>query len=491
MNTKHLKAKILDLAIRGKLVPQNSSEGNASDLLKEIKKNHTDLQISTKSADKKNSVTKKELPPITQEEIPFDIPENWCWCRLGEICNLKGGKRIPAGLSATKEKTKHIYIRVTDMKDDSISDSDLCYINDSIFEKIKQYTIGKDDLYLTIAGTIGKVGEVPKLFDKMNLTENALKLTNIKINKKYLLNVLKSPYVQEYFESTYHQVAMPKLSLINASKTHIPLPPLAEQQRIVCAIEKAFEQIDVIEKNKLKLKTYIKQTKSKVLDLAIHGKLVPQNSFEGNASDLLKEIKRNHTDLQISTKSADKKSRDLRSKSQIRVTKKELPPITQEEIPFELPENWSWCRLGSLLSIKSGDLLKVGENQTGEYPIYGGNGINGYYSKYNVEANTIIIGRVGFYCGSIHVTKNKAWVTDNAFITNFNSKFIQIDYLTYLLKKLDLRTKSNSTAQPVVSGRGIYPIPIPLPPLAEQQRIVAKIEQIFAQLNALEKSLGE
>ena len=188
-------------------------------------------------------------PVCIDEEIPFDIPKEWTWCRLSELAELKGGKRIPAGMSATKDKTDHIYIRVSDMKNDTITTDDLHYISDTIFEQIKQYIIGKDDLYLTIAGTIGRVGEVPELFDKMNLTENALKITNININKKYLLIVLKSPYVQDYFASTYHQVAMPKLSLTNASKTIIPLPPISEQKRIVSKSEEMFERLDQIQNN--------------------------------------------------------------------------------------------------------------------------------------------------------------------------------------------------------------------------------------------------
>ena len=134
------------------------------------------------------------------------------------------------------------------MQNNSISDADLVYITNDIFEKIQRYTINKDDLYLTIAGTIGRVGEVPEKFDGMNLTENALKLTNISICKTYLMQILNTKYVQDYFESTYHQVAMPKLSLINASKTIIPIPPFTEQQRIVSKIEELFEKLDIISK---------------------------------------------------------------------------------------------------------------------------------------------------------------------------------------------------------------------------------------------------
>ena len=222
-----------------------------------------------------------------------------------------------------------------------------------------------------------------------------------------------------------------------------------------------------------------KYLKAKILDLAIRGKLVPQDPSEGNATDLLQKIKK------------DKKSSfiikvdDGRHYEQFADgTLKDI----EADIPFEIPESWCWCRLGLILSIKSGDLIRVTENQVGEYPIYGGNGVNGYYSKYNVEANTIIIGRVGFYCGSIHITKERAWVTDNAFITSFDSNLIQGNFLFYLLQRLDLKNKSNSTAQPVVSGRGIYPIFVPLPPLAEQERIVSATEKAFEQIDIIEKN---
>ena len=260
---KQAKSKILDLAIHGKLVPQDSSDEPAYVLLErlraekeakikagELKRNKNDSYIYKSTTDNCHCEKFNGKEPVCiDEEIPFDIPKEWTWCRLSELAELKGGKRIPAGMSATKDKTDHIYIRVSDMKNDTITTDDLHYISDTIFEQIKQYIIGKDDLYLTIAGTIGRVGEVPELFDKMNLTENALKITNININKKYLLIVLKSPYVQDYFASTYHQVAMPKLSLTNASKTIIPLPPISEQKRIVSKSEEMFERLDQIQNN--------------------------------------------------------------------------------------------------------------------------------------------------------------------------------------------------------------------------------------------------
>ena len=135
----------------------------------------------------------------------------------------------------------------------------------------------------------------------------------------------------------------------------------------------------------------------------------------------------------------------------------------EDEIPFELPEGWAWIRLASILSLSSGKSIKVRQlTDEGEYPVYGGNGINGTYFDYNVEANTIIIGRVGYYCGSVYKTTSKAWVTDNALIATVKELGIfEVDFLVEILKYLNLGKTSVSTAQPVVSGKGILPLIIP------------------------------
>ena len=220
------KSKILDLAIHGKLVPQDPTDEPASELLKRI----------------------NPKAEITSDNGHYQkLPEGWCLCDLSSLCKIKGGKRIPRGRTFSKERTPHIYIRVSDMKNNTIITTDLKYIDDDVYQTIKNYTISSSDLYLTIAGTIGHVGIVPKQFDGMNLTENAAKLTGIICDKKYLLYSLLSSTAQEHFKSRFHQVAQPKLSIETASSTMIYLPPLKEQHRIVSQIEEIFAQLDTIE----------------------------------------------------------------------------------------------------------------------------------------------------------------------------------------------------------------------------------------------------
>ena len=187
---EQLKKSILQWAIQGKLVPQNPNDEPASVLLDRIRAEKAKLVRTGKIKKGKvesvifrrdNSYYEKlnGVERCIDDEIPFEIPNSWAWARLGNIIVVKGGKRLPKGESFAPFITSHIYIRVTDMKGNTLINRRLHYISDRVYEMIKNYTIGKDDLYLTIAGTIGEVGIVPEEFDGMNLTENAVKLTDI------------------------------------------------------------------------------------------------------------------------------------------------------------------------------------------------------------------------------------------------------------------------------------------------------------------------
>jgi type I restriction enzyme S subunit len=168
------------------------------------------------------------------DEIPFDLPDSWMWVQLGELITVKGGKRLPFGCSLSTTPSDHIYIRVTDMKSGSIDDHDLHYIPDDVYRKISSYVIEENDLYIVIVGsTIGKVGRVPNTFHGMNLTENAARLIPHLIDKEYLLLALMNDFMQSQFTDKTNQVGQPKLALERLKTSHIPIPPLTEQKRIV------------------------------------------------------------------------------------------------------------------------------------------------------------------------------------------------------------------------------------------------------------------
>ena len=247
---QRLKKAILQEAIQGKLVPQIAEEGTAQDLLKQIKEEKLKLvkEGKLKKSALKDSVIFKgddnkyweksgDSIVCIDEEIPFGIPSSWSWCRLGNIASVKGGKRIPVGEKLTTENTGHMYIRVADMKENTVKTDDIHYISESIYQKIKSYTISTEDLYITVAGTIGSIGEIPKVFDNANLTENADKIVFRGICKKFLMYCLLSNFVQSQIKKCTTKVGQPKLAIVRIEDLLIPLPPIKEQYRIVHKIE--------------------------------------------------------------------------------------------------------------------------------------------------------------------------------------------------------------------------------------------------------------
>ena len=247
---EQLKKSILQEAIQGKLVPQLAEEGTAQDLLEQIKKEKLNLvkegklkksalatSVIFRGDDNKYWEKSGDSIVCIDEEIPFGIPSSWSWCRLGNIASVKGGKRIPVGEKLTTENTGHMYIRVADMKENTVKTDDIHYISESIYQKIKSYTISTEDLYITVAGTIGSVGEIPKVFDNANLTENADKIVFRGICKKFLMYCLLSNFVQSQIKKCTTKVGQPKLAIVRIEDLLIPVPPIKEQYRIVHKIE--------------------------------------------------------------------------------------------------------------------------------------------------------------------------------------------------------------------------------------------------------------
>jgi len=237
-----LQKAILQQAIQGKLVEQRAEEGTAEELYKQI-------QAEKQKLIKDGQIKKeKNLPPITEEETPFEIPEGWKWVNLGDVLSVRGGKRIPAGRKLSDLDTGHKYIRVTDMKNGSVSLDNIKYVPDDIFKKIKAYTISKEDVYITVAGTIGRVGLIPDELHNANLTENANKLLVYTNSKEYVYYLLCSPLVQNQINDATTKVGQPKLAIMRLENFMLPLSPLKEQNRIVARIEELLPLSEILKK---------------------------------------------------------------------------------------------------------------------------------------------------------------------------------------------------------------------------------------------------
>ena len=289
--------------------------------------------------------------------------------------------------------------------------------------------------------------------------------------------------------------AQPKMTQDNMNSILVALPPYKEQQLISQQLDIIWVSIDKIEFEKENVLKLVDNAKSKILDLAIRGKLVLQNPYDEPASVLIERIRVEKEELikQGKIKRDKKESIIFRGDDNSYYEKigDEVRCI-DEEIPFDIPDTWIWMRLSSICSLNSGKSIKVRQlTDDGIYPVYGGNGINGTYSDYNVEPETIIIGRVGFYCGSIYKTSSKSWITDNALITTIkNPNIYNLDFLVNLLIYLNLGKTSVSTAQPVVSGKGILHLLVPVPPMKEQLRIISQINKFSSLIDCIEESLS-
>ena len=449
------------------------------------------------------------------EEILFEIPKNWCWVRLGDILTVKGGKRIPLGDTFAPTPTAHIYIRVTEMKNHTLVDTNLKYISDAVYEKIKNYTISKNDLYLTIAGTIGSVGVVPEKFDGMNLTENAVKLTNIFIDKWFLVYVISSQLVQTQFVDKTKQMAQPKLAIERIQTTIMPLPPYDEQKRIVAKVEELMPILEKYNKSQTnldRLNNGICSLLSKsILQEAIQGKLVQQIAEEGTAQELIEQIRQEKQKLvkegklkkSALTDSVIFKGDDNKYWEKVG---KEIRCI-DDEIPFEIPKTWAWVRLNDICSyIQRGKSPKY--SLIKKYPVIAQkcNQWSGFSidKAQFIEPSTLIsygeerllqdgdlmwnstglgtLGRMAIYWSSLN-PYGVAVADSHVTVIRTLKQFVLPKYLYYYFSSNTVQSviedkADGSTKQKELSTTTIKGYILPLPPLVEQQRIVAKIEEL-------------
>ena len=484
MTAKDLKNALLQEAVQGKLVPQIASEGNARDLLEEIRKEKAKLI-------KEGKIKKeKPLPEITEDEIPFEIPENWCWCRLGEIV-----KNVNYGTSAKSHLTGKIpVLRMGNItKDGKLSFDNLVYTSDAT--EIQTYKLNAGDILFNRTNSaewVGKTavykGEQPAIF-----AGYIIRYTPIFINSDYVNAVMNTSYQKKWCsEVKTNGVQQCNINAQNLMKFIFPLPPLAEQKRIVATIEKFMPLIEEYGKKESALKAINEQigalTKKAILQEAVQGKLVPQIAAEGNAKDLLEEIKKEKTKLIKEGKIKKEKP---------------LPEITEDEIPFDIPENWCWCRLSELCNLYTGDSINETEKKLKYTNVKEGwfyigtkdvnfdqtinydNGIKIPFEKDNFRIapkNTVLMCIEGGSAGRKIAFTNQDVCFGNK-LCCFNPYKNEIEkFLFYFLQSTIFTDAFKNNINGIIGGVSINNLKgmlFPLPPLAEQKRIVAAIEKML------------
>ena len=456
MDTKKLRQKILDLAIHGKLVPQDPSDEPASVLLERIKTEKERLIKEGKIKKNKKSTKASDTPHY--ENV---LPKGWCLSTLGEVFTLQAGKNITA---------KDIKDAVTE------SHPYKCYGGNGVRGFVALYNREGD---FPIIGRQGALcGNINIAKGKFYATEHAVVVKSYcDVDLMWAYYILITLNLNQYATAT----AQPGLSVAVINDVCIPIPPQKEQERISKEIEHWFALIDQIEQGKSDLQTIIKQTKSKILDLAIHGKLVPQDPNDEPANELLKRINPDFTPC-------------------------DNGHYTQ--LPFETPQNWSWTTLGKIGKWQSGSTpnrlnkdyyngnipwLKTGDLNDGYITHIPESITEKALNETSVKLNptgSVLIAMYGATIGKIGMltfpaTTNQACCACEVF-NGIDKEFL---FLFLLSHREEFIKMGGGGAQPNISKEKIINTYIPLPPFAEQKRIVNTVNVLFTKLDDIMESL--
>ena len=478
MTPQELKNSILQLAIQGKLVEQRPEEGTAQEL-------YAQIQAEKQRLIKEGKLKKeKPLPEITENEKPFDIPDEWMWVRIGQIFNLQAGKNITATDIYDEPSEKHKY---------------LCYGGNGVRGYVSRFNR---------EGNFALIGRQGALCGNINIANGQFYATEhaVVVDHYNLTDVLwggwflKALNLNQYATAT----AQPGLAVSNIIKVLIPLPPLAEQKRIVAEIEELLPLVDRYEQAWTKLKDFNRRfpedMKKSILQQAIQGKLVEQRPEEGTAQELYAQIQ------------AEKQR--LVKEGKIK-KEKPLPEIMEEEKPFEIPEGWMWCRLNDISwYLDAGKSPKCDKQpvNNNEWGVITTTAIqSGQFDEtqnkilpYDFAVNTnmqihkgdILITRAGptNRTGVACVVKSIQYnliLSDKTVRINTTNNFLCKDYIVMALNSpqirlLILELMSGMDKQQVNISQDKYKtLVLPLPPLAEQKRIVERVEELLAMCERL------
>ena len=476
MDTKKLRQKILDLAIHGKLVPQDPNDEPASVLLERIKAEKERLIKEGKIKKSKKSTKASDTPHY--EQVPFEVPGSWVWCTLGDLAFYKKG---PFGSSLTKAmfvpKSNDTY-KVYEQKNAIQKDNTLgsYFITKEKYDSLIGFAIQPYDIIVSCAGTIGETYVLPQNSQEgiINQALMLIRLYSREIEQFYLLYfdfILKEEAYKESKGTAIKNI--PPFDVLKGF--HIPLPPISEQQRILKEIEHWFSLIDIIERGKDDLQTTIKQAKSKILDLAIHGKLVPQDPNDEPASELLKRI---NPKAEVTCDNGHK---------------------------WKLPQSWCWAK-GRQIFLP----MKSTKPHNDEFLYIDIDSIDNKRQKINkiksiktanapsrasryTQKGDVVFSMVRPYLRNIAKVSVDGCIASTGFyvcspIDDLNSEYCYYLMISdYVVTGLNQFMKGDNS--PSINKSHIDEWLFPLPPFPEQQRIVQKIEKLFSLLDHIKKSL--
>lgn len=474
MDTQAIRKKILDLALRGKLTEQLPEDGTGQQLFQHIQERKAVL-AGTGKAKKQES-----LIPLTKEDIPFEILDNWQWVRLGDIT-----AKITSGSTPTGGKKSDAYVdkgfcffREQNIYNDGIHSEGMVYITEQLLNTRENSTVIAKDILLNITGgSIGRCAIVPDDFSKGSINQHILIIRMVEEETRFFTHlVLCSPYAQNHIKSK----AVGDKDGFSGGRCKympVPLPPLPVQKRIVSIIHSAFSVLDTIDALQSQYQDNLATLKSKIIDAGIQGKLTEQLPEDGTAEELYQRIQQEKLALEKAGKV--KKS-------------KPLPPISEEEKPFDIPENWKWVKLGNVITLVSGTDFKPED--------YNDSGIGMPYmtGASNIENDKLIINRwtpcprnIAYEGDLLLVCKGSGFgklVICNVSEAHIARQFmsirpyygVDVNYVkAVMINSFQIIKEAGKGLIPGVDRDTVLNIPLPLPPIAEQKRIVAKQEELL------------
>lgn len=506
MNGQQLKNSILQMAVQGKLVPQDPNDEPASVLIqrireekeklikeKKIKKEKTPSYIFRGSDNLHYEKIGAAAPKCIEDQLPFEIPDSWEWVRLNNIfsvINGDRGKNYPAKSTLSNKGIPFISAVNLDGKS-VVNDDNLLCLSDAQYDKLGSGKLIKGDVVVCIRGSLGKHGKFP--FYKGAIASSLVILRsmyNEQILSEFIMMYLDSPLFFDEIKKFDNGTAQPNLAAKSLEQFFVPLPPLSEQKRIVAKIEEILPHIDEYDTKASELielnDSFPERFKKSILQEAVQGKLVPQDPSDEPASILLEKI----------AKEKEKLIKEGKIKKQ-----KSLPPITEDEIPFDIPNSWEWVRLGNIAT------LTMGQSPKGTAVHEGGDGIEFHQGKICftqkylckssqktnepnkiVEPNTLLL-CVRAPVGTVNITQRRICIGRGLCGINIHSG-MDSDFMFYWLTclKNDFIKKATGTTFIAITGNIIEEELIPLPPLEEQKRIVAKIEELMPLIDNFNKA---
>lgn len=476
-----LRKSVLQAAIQGQLTEQLPTDGDAKDLLKKIQAEKAELVKAKKIK------AQPPLPPISDDELPFTIPANWCWVRLGNIA-----LKIHYGYTASANLTGNVkLLRITDIQEDKVIWDNVprCTVTDS---QKKEYLLQNGDI--VIARTGGTIG---KTFIVENLPEDvvfASYLIRIIFNEKIISNYIKyfsgSPLYWKQIRNSSKGTGQPNVKGKSLNEMILPLPPLAEQKRIVAKLDALLAEIDLLARDERELieleENFPLKMKKSLLQAAIQGQLTEQLPTDGDAKDLLKKIQAEKAKL----------IKEKKIKAQ-----PPLPPISDDELPFAIPANWCWVRLDDICKMFTGNSISESEKNSKyrgqsdgldfiatkdislENVVTYDNGVKIPLPTElkKAQKNSVLMCLEGGSAGRKIAILDRAVCFGNK-LCNFNAYLNFNRYLYYYLQSPAFRKIFSDQIVGIIGGVGINKLRnflIPLPPLAEQERIVARLDELL------------